>query len=64
MKTGTNAPTKPQFEGQLVKFKSDSGVTLLDEAIRNPKYGYLEWCAINPDHASYSEKMDQAFWVA
>ncbi len=45
--TGTNAPVKPQFEGQIVKFKSPhANVWLYDIATRNEKYGYLEWYAI------------------
>lgn len=45
---GTNAPYKPAFEGQVVKFKSPhSDAILFDIAKRNPKYGYLEWCALN-----------------
>jgi len=48
MEKGTNAPTKPQFEGQIVKFDSPhaSGVILYDVAKVN-KYGKLEWWAIN-----------------
>ena len=46
--TGINAPTRPQFDGQIVKFKSPhAAVTLYDQARRNPKYGNLEWCALN-----------------
>jgi len=45
---GTNAPTRPQFDGQIVKFKSPhAAVMLYDQARRNPKYGHLEWCALN-----------------
>jgi hypothetical protein len=43
----TNAPCRPQFEGQIVKFTSEHGVTLYDIAKRNPKYGNLEWWALN-----------------
>jgi hypothetical protein len=46
--TGTNAPTRPQFDGQIVKFKSPyAAVMLYDQARRNPKYGHLEWRALN-----------------
>lgn len=46
--TGTNAPYKPAFEGQVVKFKSPhSDAILFDIAKRNEKYGYLEWHALN-----------------
>ena len=45
---GTNAPTRPQFEGQIVQFKSPhANVALFDIAKRNPKYGNLEWWALN-----------------
>jgi hypothetical protein len=44
----TNAPICPQFDGQIVKFKSPhAAVMLYDQARRNPKYGHLEWCALN-----------------
>jgi hypothetical protein len=46
--TGTNATVKPQFEGQIVAFKSPhANVTLFDICKRNPKYGNLEWWALN-----------------
>ena len=46
--SGTNAPIRPQFDGQIVKFKSPhAGVILYDQARRNIKYGHLEWCALN-----------------
>jgi hypothetical protein len=48
MYSGTNAPTKPEFEGQIVKFKSPhADVFIFDIAKRNKKYGYLEWQALN-----------------
>lgn len=48
MNQGTNAPTKPALEGQIVKFKSPhADVWLYDIAKRNPKYGNLEWWALN-----------------
>lgn len=44
----TNAPCKPEFEGQIVKFKSPhANVILYDITKRNIKYGYLEWWALN-----------------
>lgn len=44
----TNAPSKPQFEGQIVSFASPhANVMLYDQARINPKYGHLEWRAIN-----------------
>ena len=43
-----NAHSKPSFEGQIVKFKSPhADVWLYDIAKINPKYGYLEWWALN-----------------
>lgn len=43
-----NAQSKPSFEGQIVKFKSPhADVWLYDIAKINPKYGYLEWWALN-----------------
>jgi hypothetical protein len=48
MNTGTNAPIKPKFEGQIVRFESPhADVVLYDIAKRNPKYGNLEWHALN-----------------
>lgn len=48
MKTGTNAHSKPEFDGQIVKFKSPySDVWLFDICKRNPKHGFLEWWALN-----------------
>lgn len=62
MKTGTNAPTKPQFEGQIVKFISphSSDVILYDIAKKNQKYGWLEWHALN--EPKENEKKN-AFWA-
>ena len=48
MQTGTNSHSKPQFEGQIVKFKSPhADVWLFDICKRNEKYGFLEWWALN-----------------
>jgi hypothetical protein len=45
---GTNAPAKPQFEGEIVIFKSPhANIELLDIARLNQKYGILEWWALN-----------------
>jgi hypothetical protein len=45
---GTNAQCKPQFEGQIVKFKSPhANVMLFDIARFNQKYDRLEWWALN-----------------
>jgi hypothetical protein len=42
MNTGTNAHSRPEFEGQVVKFKSPhANVVLYDIAKRNLKYGGL-----------------------
>jgi hypothetical protein len=42
-----NAPSKPRFEGQVIKFVSEYGAILYDVAKVNPKYGNLEWWALN-----------------
>ena len=48
MTGGINAPGRPQYEGQVVKFKAPTfNVWLYDVAKRNPKYGNLEWWAIS-----------------
>ena len=62
MHNGTNAPCKPEFEGQIVKFRSPHNhkAILFDLAVRNPKYGYLEWQAMN--NPTEAEKQ-QAFWA-
>jgi hypothetical protein len=45
---GTNAPTKPRFEGEIVIFKSPhANIQLFDIARLNQKYGVLEWWALN-----------------
>lgn len=45
---GTNAKSTPQFEGQIVKFKSPyANVMLYDIARLNQKYNRLEWWALN-----------------
>lgn len=55
-----NAPTRPQYEGQIVKFKSPTfGVVLYDIATRNKKHGYLEWYAISQPTP---EQIAQATW--
>ena len=57
----TNAPCKPEFEGQIVKFKSPhSNVILYDIAKRNIKYGYLEWWALNNPS---DNQINNAFWI-
>ena len=45
----TNAPGRPKFEGQIVKFRSPHfhSVILYDIAVRNERYGHLEWYAMN-----------------
>jgi hypothetical protein len=61
MKTGTNAQCRPQFEGQIVKFKSPhADVTLYDICKRNEKHGWLEWWALNDPT---NEQKKQATWV-
>ena len=48
MKTGTNAPIRPSFNGQIVRFQSPhANVMLYDIARLNKKYNRLEWWALN-----------------
>ena len=48
MNTGTNAQTRPQYEGEIVGFKSPhANVMLFDIARLNAKYNRLEWWALN-----------------
>jgi hypothetical protein len=62
MNNGTNAPCKPEFEGQIIKFKSPhADVVLYDICVRNKKYGYLEWNALN-NPSDYQKK--NSFWSA
>ena len=57
----TNAPCKPEYEGQIVKFKSPhANVILYDIAKRNIKYGYLEWWALNNPS---DNQINNAFWI-
>jgi len=57
MKQGTNAPATPAYDGQIVKFKSPhADVILFDIAKINPKYGHLEWCALNDPTADQQTK--------
>lgn len=43
-----NASRRPMYEGQIVRFNSPhAGVYLYDIAKVNPKYGHLEWWALN-----------------
>ena len=45
---GTNAKSTPQFEGQIIMFKSPhANVMLFDIARFNRKYNRLEWWALN-----------------
>lgn len=61
MNQGINAHSKPEFEGQIVKFKSPhADVILYDIAKRNEKYGYLEWCAINDPS---EDEIKNAMWA-
>jgi hypothetical protein len=60
MKSGTNAQSKPKFEGQIVKFKSPhANVFLFDICKVNPKYGTLEWFALNDP---LPEQIQNAVW--
>jgi hypothetical protein len=59
--TMTNAPTRPQFEGQIVKFKSPySNVILYDICKINTKYGWLEWWALNDPT---EKQKNEAMWA-
>lgn len=59
---GTNAPIKPSFEGQIVKFMSPFGhVWIYDICKQNNKYGCLEWWALNDPT---EEQKKQAIEVA
>jgi hypothetical protein len=61
MKTGTNAPSKPEFEGQIVKFKSPHfDVMLYDIAVMDEKYNRLTWYALNEPTP---EQVQQAFFT-
>ena len=61
MEKGTNAPCKPEFEGQLVKFRSPhSNAILYDIAKRNEKWGHLEWYAVNNPS---EDQIKDAMWV-
>jgi hypothetical protein len=52
---GTNAQSKPLFEGQIIKFRSPyANVMLYDICKRNAKYGNLEWYALND--ATFEQK--------
>jgi hypothetical protein len=58
---GTNAPARPEIEGQIVSFKSPhSSVILYDIARKNQKYGFLEWFALNdptPEQINQARKL-------
>ena len=57
MHSGTNAPIKPQIEGQIVKFKSpNANVWLFDICKANAKYGHLEWWALNEPTQTQKDK--------
>lgn len=61
MDKGINAHSRPQFEGQIVKFKSPhADVTLYDICKRNEKHGWLEWWALNNPT---NEQKDDARWA-
>jgi hypothetical protein len=57
---GTNAPIKPQFEGQIVSFVSPHANVLLFDIARFDKYGRLEWRAINNPN---DEQIDLAVFL-
>jgi len=60
MKTGTNAPAQPSFNGQIVRFKSPhANVMLYDIAKLNQKYNRLEWWALNEPTAEQTNKAEE-----
>jgi hypothetical protein len=60
MKTGTNAPVIPIFDGQIVKFKSPhANVMLYDIAKLNQKYNRLEWWALNEPTTEQKMKAEE-----
>jgi hypothetical protein len=53
---GTNAPSIPQYEGQIAKFLSPyADVVCYDIAKMNKKYGHLEWWGL-PDPTEDQKK--------
>jgi hypothetical protein len=56
----TNAPIKPQFEGQIVSFMSPHANVLLFDIARLDKYGRLEWRAVNEPT---DEQIDLAVFI-
>ena len=56
----TNAPIKPQFEGQIVSFMSPHANVLLFDIARLDKYGHLEWRAVNEPT---DEQIDLAVFI-
>jgi hypothetical protein len=61
MMKGTNAPARPEHEGEIVRFKSPHAkVELFDIARLNQKYGFLEWWALNdptPEQINQARKL-------
>ena len=51
-KESINAPGKPEAAGQIVKFVSPQGATLVDVAEMN-KYGQLVWVAMAVNDPRY-----------
>jgi hypothetical protein len=61
MEKGINAPMRPQFEGQIVKFKTSySNEILYDICKINPRYKTLEWHALND---ATPDQKKSAVWV-
>ena len=61
MQNGTNAPCKPQFVGQIIKFRSPhANVMLYDICKHNENYDRLEWWALN----NPSEAQKQSAFLA
>jgi hypothetical protein len=61
----TNASSKPQFEGQAVKYFSPhcSEIILVDVARKNRTYGHLEWWAMTPLDVGYEHALHKAQWA-
>ena len=61
MKVGTNAQSKPEREGQIVKFISphNAQVVLYDIAKWDKKYKCLAWWALNEPT---EEQLNNAVW--
>lgn len=56
---GTNAPSRPEYEGQIVRFLSPyADVVLYDIAKLNKKYNTLEWWRLEPTEEQIKKAED------